>query len=83
MRGALTPLSGSHMSTELACFLFGIPASFLWVRAVRRGVIFGSRTHWLRRDEDPLLFWFFSILYGSMALGLLITPVLVWLKLRD
>lgn len=71
------------MSTNLACLLFGIPATLVWMRAVKRGVIFGSKSHWVRRDEDPLVFWFFAILYGGIAMGLVVMPIFAWLGLRE
>jgi hypothetical protein len=71
------------MSTNLICFLFGIPATLLWVRGVTKGVTYGSNSRWVRRDDDPLRFWFFTLWWGDIALGLVVTPVLSWLGLRE
>jgi hypothetical protein len=71
------------MSTNLACFLFGIPTTYFWVLGLKKGIMYGRRTRWVRRDDDPLEFWFIAIFSGIIALGLWIFPVLAWLGLRD
>lgn len=71
------------MSTNLACFLFGVPATGLWILSLARGTTYASNTRWVRRSDDPFRYWLFTILWGSVALGLLVAPVLAWLGLRE
>jgi hypothetical protein len=70
------------MSTDLTCFLFGIPATFIWAIGVRKGVMMGRPTHWVRRYDDPLTYWLVTTFYGSAAVGLLVAPILHWTGLR-
>lgn len=70
------------MSNELTCFIFGIPALLLWCVAIKKGIMvagFGKR---VRRDDDPLMFWFTALILGGIAGGLVVMPVLTWLGLR-
>lgn len=70
------------MSTNLACFLFGIPATFFWLLGLKRGVMQG-RTRLVRRNEDPFLFWIIAVFWGSIAVGLWVAPILSWVGLRE
>ena len=70
------------MSTNLTCFLFGIPFSIIWAYGLKRGMMAGRKTRWVRRTEEPITFWVMASFYGSIALGFLIAPVLSWLGLR-
>jgi hypothetical protein len=69
------------MSTEVFCFLFGIPAAFLWVVGVKKGIMLGAGRI-IRRDFDPPVFVFFSALYCVIVLGLLLSPIVPWIRLR-
>jgi hypothetical protein len=69
------------MSTETACFLFGIATTFLWVKGLKKGIMIG-RIRWVRRDEDTFMFWLHAAFAGSVALGLLIMPMLTWAGFR-
>ena len=71
------------MSTNLLCFLLGIPAFFLWARSISRGVMLGLFFGLIRRSEAPARFWTCSIIYGVLACGLLLTPILSWFGLRN
>jgi hypothetical protein len=73
----------NEMSTNLVCFLFGIPATLFWLRGVKKGIMLGRLTGWVRRDIEPATFWFATAFYGSVALGFLIGPILSWLGIRD
>jgi hypothetical protein len=51
--------------------------------SLARGTTYASNTRWVRRSDDPFRYWLFTILWGSVALGLLVAPVLAWLGLRE
>jgi hypothetical protein len=70
------------MSTETACLLFGSCASFFWISGLRKGVMLG-RSGWIRREDDTFLFWVHALFGGSVALGLIVMPLLAWLGLRE
>lgn len=71
------------MSTEAVCFLFGIPATFFWALGLRKGLMLGVHGRMIRRELDSLPFWIVTVLWGAIALGLLVMPVLAWLGLRN
>ncbi|TSJ74491.1 hypothetical protein [Rariglobus hedericola] len=71
------------MSTNLACFLFGIPVTVLWAFGIKKGIMYGARNRWIRRNNEPFLFWFMTAFSGSVALGLLVAPILSWTGLRE
>jgi hypothetical protein len=80
------------MSTNAACFLFGIVATAFWLFAVWKGIMPGGRatffglvgrTGFVYRSAHPFRFWFTTAFLGVFALGLLVFPVLSWLGLRN
>lgn len=80
---SLARLLGPNVSSNLTCFLFGLPATFFWIMGIQKGIMLGLYTRWVRRSFDPTLFWIFALFYGSIALGLWIAPILSWLGLRE
>lgn len=70
------------MSTNLTCFVFGIPLTLAWFALFKKGFVFGPNLRKLYRDEDPIPYWIITVLYGVIFLGFLIMPVLDWLGLR-
>jgi len=70
------------MSTNLTCFVFGIPLTIIWAVMLRRGIALGRNLRKIHRDEDPFSFWILTGFQGLIALGFLITPVLSWAGLR-
>ncbi|MBK8478129.1 MAG: hypothetical protein IPL39_18030 [Opitutaceae bacterium] len=70
------------MSTDLTCFVLGIPLIIIWVVMMRKGVAVGSRLRKVYREEDPIGFWLWTGYVGMLALGFTIMPVLHWTGLR-
>jgi hypothetical protein len=70
------------MSTELTCFVFGIPATLLWWTCVKKGIMIGPHARRVLKENDPLSFWIIAALNGTIAVGFIIAPVLSWLGLR-
>jgi len=75
--------SAKIMRNDIACFLFGIPAVIFWTIGLRKGVMFGRSSRWIRKDIEPEVFWPFAVFYGAIALGLLVYPILIWLGIRE
>jgi hypothetical protein len=78
------------MSTDFACFLFGIVTTAFWLYAVGKGImprnralLFGSPGGgWVYRSASPARFWVVALLLGVFALAPLVFPVLSWLGWR-
>jgi hypothetical protein len=70
------------MSTNLACFLFGVPTTFFWFLGLKNGLTIG-KNHWTRRSEDPFGYWLITLFSGVVAFGLLVMPILSLVGLRD
>ena len=70
------------MSTNLTCFVLGIPLTLAWFALVKKGFVFSPSLRKLYRDEDPVPYWIITVFYGVIFLGFLIMPVLHWTGLR-
>jgi hypothetical protein len=68
------------MNANLLCFLIGMPVVLLWVRALSRGVMLGFVFGWIRRGEAPVRFWLCAAVYGILACGFLVAPILSWFR---
>jgi len=59
----------------------------LWFFGVKSGVMVRGnfspgRSRFLNRSVSPVRFWLTTVAWGSLALALLILPVLSWLGIR-
>ena len=59
------------MMRFIAVLLLGIIATLIFVRALRCGEtqVSFARSNVRRRKDDPMAFWFFTIMWGVVALG--------------
>ena len=71
------------MSTELTCFILGIPASLIWWTGMKKGLMVGPNARRVLKDFDPVVFWILAAWWGMIAIGLLVAPILSWLGLRS
>ncbi len=70
------------MSTDLTCFVFGIPLTLIWVAMFRKGVTAGPNLRKVERADDPIRYWMMMGFFGMVFFGFLIMPIVDWLGLR-
>ena len=59
------------MMRLIAVLLLGILATLVFVRALRHGEAQASfaRSNLRRRKDDPMAYWFFTLMWGVVAIG--------------